>query len=293
MKQIPFEGVCTALVTPFDDTGIDFATFDRLLERQVNAGIDTCLVCGTTGEAATMTDEEQLDLIRYCVRSVSDRTVIAGTGTNDTAHTLRKCLGAEDAGVDALLVVTPYYNKANRSGLLRHYETIADRVHIPLILYNVPSRTGVNICPEEYAALSQHPNICGVKEASGNIAQILRTRKLCGDDFSIWTGNDDQIVSVLSLGGKGVISVLSNLAPELVLEMTQCCRQGNYPQASQLQKHAIDLIDSLFCEVNPIPIKAALRYLGYGNGNCRLPLGPLSEAGKQQLLTAMIRHGML
>ena len=293
MKQPIFEGVCTALATPFEDQGIDYENFDRLLEHQTQAGVTAFVVCGTTGEAATMSDDEQHNLIRYCVKHTHSQTVIAGTGTNDTTHTLRKCLAAEDAGADALLVVTPYYNKGNHDGILRHYETIADCVHIPVILYNVPSRTGVNLTPEQYAILSQHPNIGGVKEASGNLSQVLRTQTLCGPDFHIWSGNDDQIVPMMALGAKGVISVLSNLVPEVVLQMTTHCQQSNYDDAAQLQCNWMDLIDSLFCEANPIPLKAALRYLGIGNGQCRLPLGELSVSGKQQLIKAMLGHNLL
>lgn len=293
MKQPVFQGVCTALVTPFDENGIDFATYDLLLQRQFSAGVGAVVVCGTTGEAATMTDEEQVSLIRYTVKTASGQTVIAGTGSNDTNHTLRKCKAAEDVGADALLVVTPYYNKGNHSGILNHYEYIADNVRIPVILYNVPSRTGVNLTPEQYGVLSKHPNICGIKEASGNIAQLLRTQVICGPDFPIWSGNDDQIVPIMALGGCGVISVLSNLVPEAVMEMTKHCLCKEFDRAAQLQQMWMDLIDALFCEANPIPVKRGLKYLGYGNGSCRLPLGELSDPAKQQLIKSLINHGLM
>lgn len=294
MKQPIFEGTCTALVTPFHDNGINQPLYDALLERQIQAGISSVVVCGTTGEASTMTDHEQLALIRSSVRIADGACrIIAGTGSNNTMHAIERSKAAEDAGADAVLVVTPYYNKGSKSGIIRHYEAIADAIHIPLILYNIPSRTGVCLTPEQYKILSQHPNINGVKEASGNTTQISRTLALCGDDFTVWSGNDDQIVSIMALGGSGVISVLSNLAPELVRTITNLCQQGDYPQAAQIQNTYMDLIDALFCEVNPIPIKEALRLLGYGDGRCRLPLDQISPDGKLQLARAMIRHGLL
>ena len=294
MKQPIFTGACTALVTPFAENGLDYSAFFRLLDRQIQAKIGAVVVCGTTGEASTMTDQEQQALISACVQRANHACrVIAGTGTNDTAHAVRKSKAAADAGADALLVVTPYYNKCSKTGLIRHYEAIADAVHIPVILYNVPSRTGVSMTPEQYAILAQHPNIVGVKEAGGSTAQVSRTIALCGPEFSVWSGNDDQIVSIMALGGQGVISVLSNLAPELVQEIASLCQRGDYPQAAQLQNTYMDLIDALFCEVNPIPIKEALRLKGLLDSRCRLPLNQISTEGKLQLTRAMIHHGLL
>lgn len=293
MKQPVFEGTCTALITPFAEHQINYELFDTLLARQIQAGVSAVAVCATTGEAATMSDREQTALIAHCVAAANGACkVIAGTGTNDTVHAIEKSKAAEAAGADALLVVTPYYNKCNSDGLLRHYTALADAVHIPVILYNVPSRTGVYMTPSQYAALAKHPNIAGVKEACGNIAQVSRTIALCGPDFPVWSGNDDQNVPILALGGRGVISVLSNLAPELVCQMTDACLAQDYPRAAKLQNESMDLIDALFSEVNPIPIKAAMCLAGFPVGPCRLPLGEMSAPALENLRQVMHRHGL-
>ena len=294
MKQPIFEGTCTALVTPFTQDGVNEALFDALLQRQIDAGIEAVVVCGTTGESSTMSQEEQLSLIRRAVKLADGRCrIIAGTGSNDTRHAVQNSLAAQDAGADAVLVLTPYYNKCSHDGLLLHFEAVAEAISIPMILYNVPSRTGVGMTPQQYAHLAKHPRINGVKEASGNITQVSRTLALCGDELNVWSGNDDQIVSILALGGKGVISVLSNLIPEQTRSITNLCRQGQYAAAAQMQNDYMDLIDALFCEVNPIPIKEALRLRGYDVGIGRLPLCALSHQGKLQLVKAMIRHALL
>ena len=288
-----FTGSCTAIVTPFDHQGVNYSVLGELLERQIAAGTDAVCVCGTTGEASTMSPEERRGVIDFCVRQVKGQMkVIAGTGSNDTKEALHRSKEAEDSGADALLVVTPYYNKATQTGLIRHYTYLADRVHTPIILYNVPSRTGVSFAAETYAALAPHPNIAGVKEASGDLGLVIRTRNACGDGFQIWSGNDDQVVPMMSLGAKGVISVASNLVPEVMRDMSHLCLTGNFPQAARLQLDYAPLINSLFLEVNPIPIKAALELAGYSVGQPRLPLCELSEAHLASLKKAMGQAGL-
>lgn len=284
MSKKLFRGVCTALVTPFGPTGIDYRIYDQLVEYQIQNGVAGLVVCGTTGESATLSDREKLALIRHTVETVDGRClVIAGTGSNDTAHALALSQKAEQLGADGLLVVSPYYNKATPSGLVAHYETIADGVEIPIIVYNVPSRTGVDIPVSVYEALAKHPRICGVKEAGGSITKIAHIRAACPGDFAIWSGNDDQIVPVLSLGGDGVISVLSNLLPRTTVELVQSGLAGNFKKAGKLQCALTELIDGLFCEVNPIPIKAALRMAGLDVGPCRLPLTELTPEHAEKL----------
>ena len=293
MKDILFTGSGVAIVTPFHAGAVNFPAFGRLIDRQIDGGTDAIIVCGTTGEAATMTQKERMETIAYCVDRVAGRVpVIAGTGANDTQVARENALAAERLGVDGLLIVTPYYNKATQQGLLRHYKVIADSVGTPIILYNVPSRTGVHMTPSQYAALAKHPNIAGVKEACGNTAQVSRTIALCGPDFPVWSGNDDQNVPILALGGRGVISVLSNLAPELVCQMTDACLAQDYPRAAKLQNESMDLIDALFSEVNPIPIKAAMCLAGFPVGPCRLPLGEMSAPALENLRQVMHRHGL-
>ena len=288
-----FTGSCTAIVTPCNDQGVDLSVLGALLEDQIAAGTDAVCVCGTTGEASTLSPEERRSVIDFCVRQVKGRIkVIAGTGSNDTKEALRRSKEAEDSGADALLVVTPYYNKATQTGLIRHYTYLADRVHTPIILYNVPSRTGVSFTAETYAALAPHPNIAGVKEASGDLGLVIRTRNACGDDFQIWSGNDDQVVPMMSLGAKGVISVASNLIPEVMRDMSHLCLTGNFPQAARLQLDYAPLIAALFLEVNPIPIKAAMTLAGHPVGVPRLPLCELSRAHLEQLREAMRQAGL-
>ncbi|MFR3469516.1 MAG: 4-hydroxy-tetrahydrodipicolinate synthase [Oscillospiraceae bacterium] len=272
MKPL-FQGACTALVTPFRLDFVHTEAYDQLLDRQMKAGIAALVVCGTTGESATMSDTERLDLIGHTVDYVRGRCkVIAGTGSNHTAHAVTLSKEAEKLGADGLLLVSPYYNKATEAGLIAHYTAIADQVHIPCIAYNVPSRTGVDIPVSVYRALATHPNFCGVKEAGGDVGKIARIRQACGPEFFIWSGNDDQTVPVMALGGLGVISVLSNLYPETVVRLTGLCLAGRYREAANLQAALMPIIDALFCEVNPIPVKAALRLAGLDVGHCRLPL---------------------
>ena len=294
MRQPVFTGACVAIITPFTaDNKVDFDQFGKLIEMQIAAGTDAICVCGTTGESATQSLEEHMETVEYCIKKVDHRVkVVAGAGSNDTAAALLLSQHAEAAGADALLSVTPYYNKATQTGLIKHYEYIADRVHTPIILYNVPSRTGCSFTADTYAKLAQHPNIAGVKEASGNFGLITETRQKCGDDFYIWSGNDDQVVPMMSLGAKGVISVVSNILPELMVRMSHICLEGNFAEAAKLQIDNIGLINALFCEVNPIPVKAAAEMMGLCSGELRLPLCDISEAHREQLRQVLLRHGV-
>lgn len=293
MKPL-FQGACTALVTPFRLDFVHTEAYDQLLDRQMKAGIAALVVCGTTGESATMSDTERLDLIGHTVDYVRGRCkVIAGTGSNHTAHAVTLSKEAEKLGADGLLLVSPYYNKATEAGLIAHYTAIADQVHIPCIAYNVPSRTGVDIPVSVYRALATHPNFCGVKEAGGDVGKIARIRQACGPEFFIWSGNDDQTVPVMALGGLGVISVLSNLYPETVVRLTGLCLAGRYREAANLQAALMPIIDALFCEVNPIPVKAALNLMGRDVGGLRLPLCDISPANREILRAAMVRTGLL
>ena len=294
--RIPvFTGSCPALITPFDQNNIiDYDAFGRLIDAQIEAGVDAVCVCGTTGESATMSIREHIAAVEFCVKRVDHRVkVIAGAGSNDTSAAVYLSQRAQDAGADALLHVTPYYNKASQAGLIKHYEYIADRVDLPIILYNVPSRTGVSFTAETYKALSKNPKINGVKEASGNFSLLAHTRFLCGDDFYIWSGNDDQVVPMMALGAKGVISVASNIIPGAMKEMTRLCLANDFEAASKLQIQYMDLIDALFIEVNPIPIKAAMNLLGMNAGSLRLPLCDISEKNLEILRRAMTRAGLL
>ena len=295
MTEPVFTGTCTALVTPFTSSGgVDDGQFDRLLDRQLAGGVDAVCVCGTTGESATLSRREHTRLVERCVRRTAGRArVIAGAGSNDTAAALALSLAAQDAGADALLLVTPYYNKATQEGLIRHYTYLADRVELPIILYNVPSRTGVSFTAETYRALSRHPNINGVKEASGNFSLLAHTRALCGEGFHIWSGNDDQVVPMMSLGAEGVVSVAANLAPEVMVRLSHLCLAGDFPRAAALQLRYQALMDALFLEVNPIPIKAALKLAGWDAGPLRLPLCELSDGHRETLRQAMEEAGLL
>ena len=295
MRTPVFTGSCPALVTPFDQNGaINYDAFGKLIDAQIEAGVDAVCVCGTTGESATMSIREHIAAVEFCVKRVNHRgKVIAGAGSNDTSAAVYLSQHAQDSGADALLHVTPYYNKASQTGLIRHYEYIADRVDLPIILYNVPSRTGVSFTAESYQILSQNPKINGVKEASGNFSLLAHTRHLCGDDFYIWSGNDDQVVPMMALGAKGVISVASNLIPEVMVKMTKLCLDNDFEAASKLQIKYMDLIDALFLEVNPIPIKAALNLVGMEMGGLRLPLCEMSEKNLETLRSSMARMGLL
>lgn len=295
MRTPVFTGNCVAIATPFDANGnINYDAFGRLIDNQIEGGVDAICVCGTTGESATMTIREHIAVVEYCVKRVNHRVkVIAGAGSNDTSAAVYLSLHAQDSGADALLHVTPYYNKCSQAGLVKHYEYIADRTELPIILYNVPSRTGVSFTAESYQILSQNPKINGVKEASGNLSLITHTRYLCGDDFSIWSGNDDQVVPMMSLGAKGVISVVANINPKLMVDITHRCLEGQFEEAARLQLEHMDLIDALFCEVNPIPVKAALNLMGKDVGGLRLPLCDISPANLEVLRAAMERTGLL
>ena len=284
MNHAFFTGVCTALVTPFTDGKINYPMLELLLQRQMDAGIEAVVIAGTTGESATLSDQEKVEMFRFAKAFTKDRMkIIAGTGSNATAHALRLSQAAEDAGADGLLVVTPYYNKATSQGLTAHYLAVASAVSIPIILYNVPSRTGVDIPVAVCRALSRVPNIAGIKEASADITKITKLRSACGPDFSVWSGNDDQAVPVTALGGRGVISVLSNVAPEETRTMVYAALDGDFDTAADLQCRFQPLIDLLFCEVNPIPVKAAMALLGLDCGPCRMPLTAMSKENLRRL----------
>ena len=284
MKQPLFTGVCTALVTPFLNGEINYPMAEVLLQRQIDAGIEAVVLSGTTGEAPTLSDSEKLELISRCKEYAGDTCIIiAGTGSNSTAHTVELSRAAQENGADALLIVSPYYNKATPDGLFAHYATVAHAVSIPIILYNVPSRTGVDIPVSVYKRLSAIPNIIGVKEASSDITKITQIRAECPSDFYIWSGNDDQAVAVTALGGAGVISVLSNVCPVETDAMLRTALSGDFKTASALQTELYPLIRMLFSEVNPIPVKEAMRCIGYDCGPCRLPLTPMGEGNANKL----------
>ena len=290
MKNTVFTGAGVAIVTPMNaDGSINYDEFGRVIDFQINNGTDAIIVCGTTGESATMTDEEHVECIRYCIERVNKRVpVIAGTGSNDTKYAVDLSVEAEKLGADALLVVTPYYNKTSQRGLIAHFTAIADRVNIPIILYNVPSRTGVNIALDTYDVLANHKNIAAVKEASGNISAIAKIIEKCGDRLDVYSGNDDQIVPIMALGGKGVISVLSNVCPKETHDIAQLCLDNNVAEAAKLQIKYLDLCNSLFIDVNPIPVKEAMNLIGFKAGECRLPLLKM-EQGKIDALTASMK----
>ena len=294
MKNTIFTGAATAIVTPMTAEGVDYEQFGRLIDWQIEAGIDAIVVAGTTGEGSTLTDAEHKEVIRYCVQRVAGRVpVIAGTGSNDIAYAISLTKFACEVGADAMLLVTPYYNKATQKGLIQSFTAVADVSTKPCILYNVPSRTGCNLLPASVAELAKHPNIVAIKEASGNISQIAQVAHLCGDAIDIYSGNDDQIVPVMSLGGKGVISVLSNLMP---LETSRICHdylEGNTAAATAKQLELLPLIDALFCEVNPIPVKAAMSAMGYCENYLRLPLTPMEEAHAEELYALMREQNLI
>lgn len=295
MRTPVFTGSCVAIATPFDANGtINYDAFGRLIDAQIAGGVDAICVCGTTGESATMTIREHIAAVDYCVKRVNHQVkVIAGAGSNDTSAAVYLSLHAQDSGADALLHVTPYYNKCTQAGLVKHYEYIADRVELPIILYNVPSRTGVSFTAESYKILAENPKINGVKEASGNFSLLAHTRHICPDDFYVWSGNDDQVVPMMSLGAEGVVSVAANLAPEAMVRMSHLCLEGDFKQAAALQLRYQALMDALFIEVNPIPIKAALNLAGWDVGSLRLPLCALSDRHRKVLRKAMEEAGLL
>ena len=294
LKQSIFTGAATAIITPFDKNGIDYSTFGKLIEEQIAGGIDALVVAGTTGEASTLTHEEHCECIRYAVEKVEGRVpVIAGTGSNDTAYGIELSKYACEVGVDGLLLVTPYYNKATPKGLIQSFLATADATDKPIILYNVPSRTGCNITLPVYRELAKHERIVAVKEASGNLSAIAELFDECGDSYDIYSGNDDQIVPIMSLGGKGVISVLSNVLPRETHEMTQLCLDGNFKDAAALQLKYLKLINALFCEVNPVPVKTAMAELGKCAVDMRLPLCEMEDANHQKLVGIMKQYGLL
>lgn len=295
MKKPVFTGAAVAIITPMHQDGsIHYDALRQIIEDQIARGTDAIVICGTTGECSTMTDQEQLATIKFAVDTVAHRVpVIAGAGSNDTAHGRALAAGAAASGADALLMVTPYYNKTSQAGLVAHFTAMAEAGGIPVILYNVPSRTGVNIKPETVKKLSEHPLINGIKEASGNIAQVAQIAALCGDEINIYSGNDDQVVPLLSLGGKGVISVVSNIAPTLVHDCCKAWFDGDTAEARRLQLEMLPLSDAMFCDVNPIPVKYAMNLLGWEAGKCRLPLVEPGDAQKAKIEQTMRMHGLL
>lgn len=283
------------MITPMHPDGsVNYTEIDRILEDQISAHTDAIIACGTTGEASTLDDQEHLDVIGHVVKRVDGRIpVIAGTGSNNTAHAIMMSKEAADLGADGLLVVTPYYNKTSQAGLVASYTAVADATDLPVIMYNVPSRTGVNIAPETAKTLSAHPKINAIKEASGNISQVAKIAALCGDELNIYSGNDDQIVPLLSLGGKGVISVLAHVAPQQTHDICDLWFEGKTAESAALQLKLLDLCNVLFCDVNPIPVKAAMNLLGYSAGECRLPLVSASEANLAKIRSTLSEYGLL
>ena len=295
MNQSIFKGIATALITPFTASGeVDYDAYGRLIDWQIDSGIDAIVSCGTSGEGPTLSDAEHKEVVRYAVEHANGRVpVIAGTGSNDTAYAVELTKFASEVGADAMLVVTPYYNKATQEGLYRSFMTIADASTKPLILYNVPSRTGCNIQPATYLRLSEHENIQAIKEANGNISAIVETMSLVHGKLDMYSGNDDQIVPILSMGGLGCISVLSNLLPKETCEITRRYFAGDVAGAAELQMHYVPLIQALFCEVNPIPAKAAMAAMGYCEDVLRLPLTPMEDANRARLLSCMRKEGLI
>lgn len=294
LKQTIFTGAATAVVTPFAKDGVDYQSFGAIIEQQIAGGIDALVIAGTTGEAATLSHEEHCQCIRFAVEQVAGRVpVIAGTGSNDTAYGIDLSRYACEVGADALLLVTPYYNKATPKGLIRSFLETAEQTDKPIILYNVPSRTGCNIPLSVYKELAKHERIVAVKEASGNLSAIAELMDECGDALDVYSGNDDQIVPIMSLGGKGVISVLSNILPQQTHQMVSLCLEGNYKEAARLQLKYLKLINALFCEVNPVPVKTAMAALGLCSEEMRLPLCEMEDANRQKLLSLMNQHGLI
>ena len=295
MKQTVFTGAGVAIVTPFTaDNKINYDKLAELIEFQIANKTDSIIICGTTGEGSTLDHDEHAEAIRFAVEVTNKRIpVIAGTGSNDTAYAVKLSNEAEKAGVDALLSVTPYYNKTSQKGLIEHFNYIADRVSVPIILYNVPSRTGVDIKPETYLELSKHDRIVATKEASGNISAIAKTISLCGDALDVYSGNDDQVTALMSLGGKGSISVLSNILPEVAHNIAAKYLEGDHAESARLQLEYLDLCNNLFIDVNPIPVKEAMNMMGMNVGDCRLPLYEMTADAKAKLRATLARHGLV
>ena len=293
MKQTIFTGMATAMVTPMTPEGVDYEALGRFVDFQLSQGIHALVAVGTTGESATLSPDERKEVIRFTIDRVAGRIpVIAGTGTNNTQHAIEYSVDAAKAGADALLVVTPYYNKATQNGLIAHFTAIADRVDKPIILYNVPSRTGCNLLPATVEKLAEHPNIAAIKEASGNMSQVVELFARCGDKLDVYSGEDGLTVPILSMGGKGTISVLSNVVPKEAVAMTNAFFAGDVAEAARLQCRYLNLINLLFCEVNPIPAKAAVSAMGFGKEYIRLPLTPMEEGNRAKLLAEMRRLGV-
>lgn len=293
MKKAVFEGIGTALITPITADGIDYEAYGRLIDWQIDEGVNALVVCGTTGESSTLTDEEHRAAISFAVKRAAHRVpVVAGTGSNDMAYASELTKFACGAGVDGVLVVTPYYNKATQNGLIKMFSSLADEATAPVILYNVPSRTGVNIEPKTVAVLAEHPNISGIKEAGGNISKVAEIAALCGDKINIYSGNDDQIVPIMSLGGKGCISVLSNLLPRQSAELCAKCLNNDFRSAAEMQIKYLPLINALFSEVNPIPVKAAMAAMGFCEDYLRLPLTVMEKEHREVLFAEMRKAGI-
>lgn len=290
-----FTGSCCAIITPFDKDGnVNYDVLGEIIEFQIEGKTDAICACGTTGEASTLNDKEHLDTIEYIVKKVNGRVpVIAGTGSNDTRHGLNLCKEAVNRGADALLVVTPYYNKTSQRGLINHYSVIADSVDKPIIIYNVPGRTGCNVSPATLKVLADHPNIAGIKEASSNMTQVCEMIALCEDKIDFYSGCDEINIPIASVGGKGAISVLANVAPKKTHDMLDSALRGDYKTAAKLQLEALDLINALFCEVNPIPVKQAMNLLGFNAGGTRLPLFEMAEENVEKLRNSMRNYGIL
>ena len=295
MKKTIFTGSGVAIVTPMHEDGsVNYDVLERLIEFHIANGTDAIIACGTTGESPTLNHQEHTEVLRFTINKAAGRLpVIAGSGSNDTAYALELSLEAQRMGADALLMVTPYYNKTSQAGLIRHFTYIADRVQVPIILYNVPSRTGCNIKPETYLELSKHPNIAAVKEANGDISSVAQTIALCGDALDVYSGNDDQIVPFMSVGGKGVISVFANVLPQEMHNICADCLKGDYARGSSSFLHYLELMQAFFMDVNPIPIKEAMNQMGYQAGPCRLPLAEMSAAAKDKLAAVLRKYKLL
>jgi 4-hydroxy-tetrahydrodipicolinate synthase len=294
-KATVFTGTGVAIVTPMNQDGsVNFEKFRELVEWQIENGIEAIIACGTTGEASTLDDDEHIAVIKAAIEQAKGRVpVIAGTGSNDTSYCVDLSLKAKELGSDALLIVTPYYNKTSQRGLIAHYSMVANEVKMPIILYNVPSRTALDIKPETYAELAKNPYIVGIKEANSNISSMVKTAALCGDNIDLYSGNDDQIVPILSLGGKGVISVAANVLPKKTGDITRCWFDGDIKGSCALQLELLDLINALFSDVNPIPVKEAMNMMGMNVGPCRMPLYPMDEKGRKALADVLRRHGLI
>lgn len=294
MKKTVFKGIATAMVTPMTSTGVDYDALARFIDFQLEEGINALVAVGTTGESATLTPEERKEVIRFTINRVAGRVpVIAGTGTNNTEHVLDFTKSACDSGADAVLVVTPYYNKATQGGLFKHFSMVADASAVPVIMYNVPSRTGCNLAPDTVAKLADHPNIAAVKEASGNISQVVEIAAKCGDKLTIYSGDDALTVPMMSMGGLGCISVMSNVIPRLSVEMTERFFAGDVAGAAEIQCRTLPLVNALFSEVNPIPAKAAVAAMGFGEEHLRMPLTPMEEPNRANLFAQMRKLGVL